>query len=517
MGKIPIFAAERAVPGLEEKISNSSRVQYACQLSLTEKFDGIEKAIARIKGIEHAKASENDFDLHYLKSVLTSTVWNLNDEVFDPYEVWAARHTPEDKQLNLSHNCAEIIGHITGSYAVNDEGEVIPDDTVIDDLPAKYHIVATAVIYKYWSIEALQERMDNILAEIEKGEWFVSMECLFHGFDYVLRDDKDEFTIVSRNEKTAFLSKHLRAYGGTGTYENKRVGRLPRNIVFSGKGLVKKPANPESVILAEVQTFNKAQTIFEINSNSNQLVYSNATVNQSAENSEKEQENKMADTIETLTTKLEATEKQLAESNKTITELRAAVAVNDTKKLNDELTTVKANIALVTEAKETAEAALKSKSDELAAAAAKLNEVETSLATVNKELGDIKAEQKVTARIAIVSSKLKIEGEPAKTFVESLASLSDDQFNSNIETLVATVVQKTPKTTPAALPPKATNKPIGGSKASQIDPAAVNASTASLDNAEPEADVALAQASQDAQDIGRAVASFFGYEDETSK
>lgn len=515
MAQIPIFAAERAVAGLEEKILNSSRVQYACQLETTTKFGGIEKAVATLKGLHNAKASENDFDLHYLKSVLTSTVWNLNDEVFDPYEVWMARHTPEDKQLNLSHNCAEIIGHITGSYAVDDEGEVIPDDSVIDDLPAKYHIIATAVIYKYWAIDALQERMDTILEEIEKGEWFVSMECLFHGFDYVMRDDKDEMTIVSRNEKTAFLSKHLRAYGGTGTYENKRVGRLPRNIVFSGKGLVKKPANPESVILAEVQTFNTAQTIFENKSNSEQLGYVNATVIQSVDKSEKEQE-QMADTIETLTAKLEAAEKQLVEHNKTITDLKATAAVNDTKKLTDELTTVKANLELLGSAKSNVEATLKTTAEELVAAKTKLTETETSLATVNKELGDIKAEQKVTARLKIVSEKLKMADEPAKNFVASLASLSDDQFASNIESLVATVVQKTPKSTPAALPPKGTPAPIAGSKASQVDPAAVIASTAALDTAEVEPEAALAEAGKDAQEVQRAVASYFGCAEDTS-
>jgi hypothetical protein len=55
--------------------------------------------------------------------------------------------------------------------------------------------------------------------------------------------------IIERNEKTAFLTKHLRAYGGKGEFEGSKLGRVLRRIVFSGKGLVSKPANPESVIL----------------------------------------------------------------------------------------------------------------------------------------------------------------------------------------------------------------------------------------------------------------------------
>ncbi|QEL19556.1 hypothetical protein [Limnoglobus roseus] len=97
--------------------------------------------------------------------------------------------------------------------------------------------------------------MDTILAEIAKGEWFVSMECLFAGFDYSMRARDGTTRVVARNEQTAFLTKHLRAYGGTGEYQGAKVGRLLRNIVFSGKGLVRKPANPESVILTDAEPF----------------------------------------------------------------------------------------------------------------------------------------------------------------------------------------------------------------------------------------------------------------------
>ena len=54
---------------------------------------------------------------------------------------------------------------------------------------------------------------------------------------------------MQRNEGSAFLTKHLRAYGGTGEYEGRKIGRSLQNISFSGKGLVSKPANPRSVIL----------------------------------------------------------------------------------------------------------------------------------------------------------------------------------------------------------------------------------------------------------------------------
>src|SRR5947209_4754776 len=60
-----------------------------------------------------AKAAANDADLFPFEAVLVSTGWNRNDDVFDPHEVWAARHTPEDKKFDYEHDDGDIIGHIT--------------------------------------------------------------------------------------------------------------------------------------------------------------------------------------------------------------------------------------------------------------------------------------------------------------------------------------------------------------------------------------------------------------------
>lgn len=75
------------------------------------------------------------------------------------------------------------------------------------------------------------------------------MECLFSDFDYSVVSPDGEMKVVARNDESAFLTKHLRVYGGKGVYEGYKVGRLLRNIAFSGKGLVNKPANPRSIIL----------------------------------------------------------------------------------------------------------------------------------------------------------------------------------------------------------------------------------------------------------------------------
>lgn len=252
MHNIAVFRAERDA-GLEQRIRSGGRLTLAA----ARLRSGPVPAGARPRTAPaFCAGSSNDADLHYIDAVLVTTGWNNNDDVFDRVETWAARHSPEDKQLNYEHDHSKIVGHIVSNAAVRvgagdaAVGEAIADDTVVDDLPQKFHLVTGAVLYKHWQTPELQEQMDDILALIAKGGLRVSMECVFAGFDYAMRSPDGSTKVVARNEKTAFLTKHLRAYGGTGRFGEDRVGRVLRNIVFSGKGLVKNPANPESVILS---------------------------------------------------------------------------------------------------------------------------------------------------------------------------------------------------------------------------------------------------------------------------
>jgi len=206
--------------------------------------------------------NKDQIDLHYLESVLVSCGWNKNDDVFLAQSTWDARGTPEDKQFNFMHDENDIIGHITGSYVLTKDGKAVADGA---DMPEDFDIITQAVLYNSWTDEENRERMQKIISEIREGKWFVSMECLFSGFDYALQGPDGEAKLLARSEDSAFLTKHLRAYGGTGEYEGYKIGRALSNIAFSGKGLVSRPANPRSVILNSKSTaqFN----VQEMNSN----------------------------------------------------------------------------------------------------------------------------------------------------------------------------------------------------------------------------------------------------------
>ena len=66
-------------------------------------------------------------------------------------------------------------------------------------------------------------QIGSYTAEVEEGKWFVSMECLFAGFDYALIDPEGKSKLVQRNEASAFLTKHLRVYGVTGDVLQRKL------------------------------------------------------------------------------------------------------------------------------------------------------------------------------------------------------------------------------------------------------------------------------------------------------
>ena len=113
--EIPVYKAE-AEAGLSEAINAKENRAIAtyCPVLLNEKVTDTVKESVRIKNgskIEQSIASNKDqFDLHYIYTILATTGWNRNDDVFDRQEMWQARSTAEDKPFNKGHNPNDIIG-----------------------------------------------------------------------------------------------------------------------------------------------------------------------------------------------------------------------------------------------------------------------------------------------------------------------------------------------------------------------------------------------------------------------
>jgi len=347
---IKIYEKEIA-DGIGPLVKSTASIAYCSEATLHKgSFEAAKSTITNQDVLDRVLAENKDqVDLYYLESVLVSTGWNKNDDVFVTQATWDARNTPEDKQFNFMHDENDIIGHITGSYVLTKDGKAIADDA---EMPEEFDIITQAVLYNSWTNSENQERMEQIISEIGDGKWFVSMECLFAGFDYALVGPNGEAKILVRDEDSSFLTKHLRAYGGTGEYEDHKIGRALSNIAFSGKGLVSKPANPRSIILNSKSTarfnvkHNSQLSIGDINMSDTSLLEKQLAdvqaqlVEAKAENDlikakiEEAKDKEFASQSEAYEVAVEQSKETIAELEETIKSTQARVA-----ELEDALTT----------------------------------------------------------------------------------------------------------------------------------------------------------------------------------
>lgn len=372
MFTIPVYKHEKKL-GLTEIIQANSSVAYNQQLKNAKP---ILEAFAKPKLV--LATNMDQIDLYYFASILVSTTWNLNDDVFGRDQVWAARKTPEDKQINIEHQHEAIIGHITSVAAINaDDYSIISDD--VEKLPDMFHLITSGVIYRKLKTEELQERVDAVIEKIEAGKMYVSMECLFRDFDYAIRRADGATGVLPRNDETSYLTKHLRAYGGKGEYNGVRVGRYLKKLVFSGKGMTENPANSDE---------NGPISITFTQDNYDEI-FTESTVG--VKNMSKELEDKVTD------------------AEKKVTDLEA--------KLEKALADVKAGSDKVLDL----EASLKTANESLAKATKDHQELTDKYSELEKK--SIR-----TDRVA----KLVAEGkskEDAEKFVDKFASLNDEMFN----------------------------------------------------------------------------------------
>ena len=463
--------------GLQEALAKNNTLAW-CSVAETYKPSATFKSSALDKLIAE---NQDQMDLYYLKSILVSTGWNKNDDVFDPKETWAAKDTPEDKPFNFMHNEKDIIGHITGNVAVDFDGAEL-DPT--GESPKQFNILTTSVIYTEWSDSEQRDRMNKIIAEIEDGKWFVSMECLFPNFDYALLDGSGQTSVVPRNEASAFLTKHLRSYGGNGIYDNYRVGRLLRNLSFSGKGLVSKPANPRSVILDGNKTFDESEA---------KTITISSLKESKMSDSDKQITDLRAELAEAKAANKELQEQltagQQEELQGQIAELEASLASKQ-----DEVDKLTESVASLSSEKVTSAESMKELEEKLSALADDLSSKEEALAAMQQK--EIAAQRKLQLE------EIGFEGEEAVATLEQFSELDDATF----EQIIAVMKKRYSKQDEEKEEPK--EAPAAQAEVDEeVD--AAEASEEVLEDAQESEEVAIAEAvgTDDPQDDLRAVAS----------
>lgn len=468
--------------GIAEQVMANASIAYLAQIQPTTKqTTDLAKASFNYQLImdpdSKSLASVTDEDLYYVQSILVSSSWNRNDDIFDKAEVWKAKNTPEDKPTNLEHDEDQIVGHIVSNWPIDSEGKKIPDNLEMEQLPDKFHIVTGSVIYRNFSNPELRERAELLIQEIEAGKKFVSMECYFNNFDYgLLNQETGEYKVLSRNNNTSYLTKFLRAYGGVGEYDNHKIGRVLRNISFSGKGFVNKPANPESIIF-DKQNADEIFTKKDDNLLANNSVFNiQASFNPENDNMSLEKDVKeLAEKVEAMTgcgevlkeaysrvseleakvMQLEATmkhkEEEMARMSDQTSALNEAVAEKD-KLLEEYKKKMQYDVAQLDEVKANELKELTSAHEEaLKTKDCDLETLKSELAAANEAIEAYKAKEAELARQAKIVSRVSelvesgVAHDVAEATVNKFEDLDDEAF-ATIKSLVSSNVPEWAKT-----------------------------------------------------------------------
>lgn len=472
MYKIPVFSAE-VEAGVADKVQASACVAYCVKPEFMEKPS--QELIEHIRASNKIYATLQDEDLYPVRSILASTNWNNNDDIFNRDEVWKSRHTPAHKPDNLNHDDNVIVGHMIDAYPMTEDGKVIAEDTPMDKLPDFFHLVNNSVIYLARTSPNMLKAISELIEQIKAGEAWVSMECLFKGFDYGLHGPNGEQKVLARTAETAFLTKHLKSYGGDGTFQDYKVGRVLRNLLFSGKGYVtgpNKPANPHSIVFSGKNDtrFAAAAEFYPNLQKDGVSIFCKANLQASKEI------NDMADgsndkVLQEQIADLKATVQNLTAENKTLAEKSTKEAEAKAEKTISDLTAQ-------LEASKKAHADATSAKDTLA------KEVETltsAKAKLDEELTTLKAQSLKTTRIStLVEGGMTVDA--ATATVDKFTALSDDQFKAVAELAIAALPKKDKKDEKDA-----PNKEKASEKA---------AAETSLEDAEPEKSAAMAAGSE---------------------
>lgn len=412
MRKIEVYQAEKDA-GLTEKIL-AAKATLTVQAKATDKHVSSADQAALVNRIlqylnksqkEEIESVEdligNDQpDLALIVSILVSTGWNGNDDIFTPAELWKARSTAQHKPMNDGHDETSILGHIIQSRAVDKVGEEIilaENETP----PNEFDIEVAGVLYKI--LPSLEARVEEIIEKANAGEMFVSMETWFPDFGYGIFDEATGTTkLISRTNETAFLTKHLRSFGGNGEFKGQKLGRVLLNMVFAGQGFVETPANPESIIKVAARAVASDSFV-------------SANMNDILEGGVKDMENAEL-------------QKALKEAAAKITQLTDEIEVLKTKGSDEKITELSSQV----EAFEAEKAELQKQNVELTADLEKANqtvdEITKKSAEAEKRLVEIEKDSKAVLRLAKLKELGQVEDD--ETTLAEIRDWSEETFAS---------------------------------------------------------------------------------------
>jgi hypothetical protein len=221
---------------------------------LEAKIELLEETAARREKagaiIDLPQGKEKQPDLLYFSAIFVSSGENLNHAYFLPSELVRAEGTIINKALDVEHKEEEIIGHIYERAFMTKDGKKLEVQELASMETASLdqkdmHVAIAGIIYK--------NRFPNLADEVAHGKWKVSMEAYYQDYDVkvgeMMLDRREAEMLGLASVDEGILGKMAKVIKQGKEIAEGAVTRVLRGITFSGCGIVKKPANPPSIIM----------------------------------------------------------------------------------------------------------------------------------------------------------------------------------------------------------------------------------------------------------------------------
>ena len=357
-------------------------------------------------------------DLMKMVSVLVSVGKNRNGDVFLADELAKVSASGKDKPINIEHDSDHIIGHMTRTYPSSKS-----DGAEIDlkKPPKDFDITNEAVIYAFVKPKVA----DAIRKLAAAGKLFVSVEMWFKDYDFLVGSK-----VVKRNQATSFLDSCLATNGGDGTYKGQPIGRVLREMLIGGMGVVEKPANPDSVIKSVANE--SRQGVRDVSMFSEPALASNiiedlgseAEPGQSVTEGSKMPENIMKEIADTVKASIEAATKQAVEDAKKQSQPQEQPKAQATEQPKP---AAQATDAVI----ETLRASLNDLSEKFRALSAEMASVKQANEALGGKLRALEQSQVVAQRRAALAG-LGMSDELVDRRMAKAASMTKEDFDSYI-------------------------------------------------------------------------------------
>lgn len=244
-------------------IFEASPIIYASSLKDAEPEISL-ASLDNLRGLIPNYDLEKNIDLLAIAfNAATVNVANLNDDVIDTAAAIQLCSTFHGKLINFEHNREKIIGHIAtaGFSSCGESNLLYPYD--IENTQDPFHIALGGVIYKIVDkklADSIESSADSNSSNYQ--EWSASWEVMFPDFNIAIGSKNiKEAEIISNPVQVEQLRKHLKAYQGSGTYNNAPIYRLIKgNALAAGIGVTKKPAGRVTGVVTKDSPAQKSAT-----------------------------------------------------------------------------------------------------------------------------------------------------------------------------------------------------------------------------------------------------------------